>query len=282
VERIAGSVQGASIGERNDPTVEHRLERTMAMKVKPVSVQLYSVRDEAAKDFVGTLKRIAAMGYVGVEYAGLHGMAAKDVAKVVKDLGMVSSSAHVGLATKDSIAQLADDAKTLGYKYLITGFGPDDMKTQDGVKACIDKFAAASELVKAEGLTLGMHNHWWEFTNQFGGQMAYDMIMDAVPGMVSELDIFWTCFGKADATKVLGKWGKRVPLLHVKDGNLAEPIEFCAAGQGKVPVKQIIDSADDATVEWLVVELDECKTDMMTAVGASIDFLVKSGLGKKR
>lgn len=250
--------------------------------VKPISVQLYSVREAAGKDFPGTLRRIAEMGYAGVEFAGLHGHSAKEIARIVKDLGMVSSSAHVGMPTKENIDQLVDDARTLGYKFLVTGFGPDDMKTEDGIKACIEKFARAAETVKPHGLTLTMHNHWWEFDRTFGGKTPYEMILAAVPDMASELDIYWSTHGGADTPQVVRTWGKRIPLLHVKDGDLTEKKVHKAVGDGKVPIKTIVEAADEKVLEWLVVELDACDTDMFEAVAKSYQWLVRSGLGKGR
>jgi sugar phosphate isomerase/epimerase len=249
---------------------------------KPISVQLYSVREAAAKDFPGTLKKIADMGYAGVEYAGLHGHAPGQIAKLVKDLGMVSSSAHVGIPTKENINQLVDEAKILGYSYLISGFGPDDVKTADGVKACIDKFAKGCDLVKPHGLRFGMHNHWWEFDHTLGGKTPYEMILSAVPAMVSELDIYWSTRGGADTSKVVKTWASRIPLLHIKDGDLTDRIVHKAVGDGKVPTRAIIEAADPKVLEWLVVELDACDTDMLEAVAKSCKWLVSNGLAKGR
>jgi len=249
---------------------------------KPISVQLYSVREGAGKDFPGTLKRIAQMGYKGVEYAGLHGHPAKEIAKIVKDLGMVSSSAHAGLATKDNVNQLVDDAKTLGYKYVIGGCGPDDMKTTDGLKACLDKFLLSCDLLKPHGLIAGMHNHWWEFDHQLDGRRPYDTIMEKVPNLISELDIYWSTKGGADTVKVVKQWAKRIPLLHVKDGDLTEKIVHKAVGEGKIATRAIIEAADPKVLKWVVVELDACDTDMFQAVEKSCRWLVSNGLAEGR
>jgi sugar phosphate isomerase/epimerase len=249
---------------------------------KPISVQLYSVREAAAKDFPGTLKKIAEFGYAGVEYAGLHGHSAKEIAKIVKDLGMVSSSAHVGFPTKENIGQLVDDAKALGYQFLISGFGGDDMKTEDQAKACAEKFAHAVEMVKPYGLKFGMHNHWWEFDRKFGGKTPYEIILAGAPNMFSELDIYWSTRGGADTVSVVKTWGKRIPLLHVKDGDLTEKIVHKAVGEGKVPIQAIVNAADAKVLQWVVVELDACDTDMLEAVKKSYNWLVGNGLATGR
>ncbi|NLX07178.1 MAG: sugar phosphate isomerase/epimerase [Phycisphaerae bacterium] len=249
---------------------------------KPISLQLYSVREEAAKDFPGVLKRVAAMGYVGVEYAGLHGLSAKEVAKIVGDLGLKSSSAHVGLPTRQTIDQMAADAGALGYTHLIGGFGPDDMKTEDSVRACAAKLAEGADLAKSVGLKFGMHNHWWEFDRQFGGQTPYEIILSEAPNLFSELDIYWCCHGGADSIGVTRQWASRIPLLHIKDGDLTNPPVHKAVGEGKVPVRATVEAADPKVLEWLIVELDNCATDMMEAVAKSVRFLGESGIGRAR
>src|SRR5690348_1909779 len=103
--------------------------------LKPISVQLYTVRGLCEKDFFGVLKQIADIGFVGVEYAGLHGKSAAEVATRIKELGLKSSSAHVGMPTPENIAQLKADAGALGYTRLVTGFGPKDMESEEGCKA---------------------------------------------------------------------------------------------------------------------------------------------------
>jgi sugar phosphate isomerase/epimerase len=249
---------------------------------KPVSVQLYSVREACKADFFGTLKKIAAMGYAGVEYAGLHNKPAAEVAKVVKDLGMKSSSAHAGIPNKDTIGRIVDEAGALGYTRVIGGFGSKDMETEDAVKACAAKFQAGVELGKAHGLSVGMHNHWWEFDRKFNGKTPYEIIMSAAPGLFSELDIYWSTKGGADSCAVVRQWARRIPILHVKDGDLEPDNMHKAVGDGKVPIRAIVEAADASVLDWLVVELDNCKTDMFEAVARSVKWLVSQGLGKGR
>ena len=89
--------------------------------MKPIGIQLYSVREQAEKDFLGVLKALAAMGYKGVELAGLGKMSAAEFRKVVDDLGMVACSAHGPIPTPENVNELVDVAKTLGYDLLVVG-----------------------------------------------------------------------------------------------------------------------------------------------------------------
>jgi sugar phosphate isomerase/epimerase len=245
---------------------------------KPVALQLYSVRDYCKDDFCGTLKKVAEIGYKGVEFAGLYGHSAEEVAGWVKDLGLEVASSHVAFPTKENVNQLVDELKTLGSKYLITGFGPDDFKTVDQCKRVAERFEEAAALLKGTGITLGAHNHWWEFL-PVDGQIPHDILMEGAPSIVAELDVYWTAYAKADPAKVVAAKKSRIPLLHIKDGTLEEGKPHTAVGAGVLDMPAIIGAADPNVLEWLIVELDSCETDMMEAVEQSYRYLTSSGLG---
>lgn len=248
--------------------------------MKPISIQLYSVRDAAAQDFPGTLRSIADIGYKGVEFAGLHGHNPKDIAKLVADLGMKASSSHTGLPTPESVNEIVDTESALGNTRIISGFGPDDFKTVDAVKQAAEKFNIAADLLKPHGMTFGFHNHWWEFA-KLDGKYIYDILLAEAPGAFSELDVYWCKFGKADPVEVVGKNKSRLPLLHIKDGMLEEgKYVHTAVGSGLLDMPAIIGAADPNVLQWLIVELDACETDMMEAVRKSYEYLKSSGLGE--
>jgi len=244
----------------------------------PISIQLYTLRDEAAKDFPAVLKMLSDTGYVGVEFAGLHGHSPKEIAGLLKELNLVGSSAHVGLPTPENIAELADTHGTLGITRLVSGFGPDDFKTLDGVKESAGKFQAAASLCKENGLTFGIHNHDWEFNRLEDGRLVYDVMLELAPDAFSELDVYWAEVGGSDPAGVVAKHSSRLPLLHIKDGPAVKGKNMTAVGSGKLNIPAIIGAADPNVTKWLVVELDACDTDMVQAVKDSYTYLVGNGL----
>jgi len=248
---------------------------------RPISVQLYTLRNRTATDFAGVLKDLADIGYKGVEPAGLQGKTAVEVRKMLDDLGLVASSTHSPLATQENVNEIVDTAKTLGYQYVISGFGPDDFRTVDKIKASAERFQTAAELLKPHGLQVGYHNHWWEF-DLVDGRYAYNRFFELCPDVFSELDIYWACnFNKVDVPAVVKAHKRQIKLLHVKDGPLVQNEPHVAAGSGKVNIPAIVKAAGKDT-EWLVVELDNCATDMTQAVRESFAYLKKSGLGYGR
>lgn len=248
--------------------------------MKPISVQLYSVRQEAEKDFTGVLRKIAEFGYRGVETAGLHGNCPADVRRVLDDLGLVVSSGHHPLLTRDNINEIVDTAGALGYDMIISGVGPDDFQTADDVKAAAERFQADAELLKPHGLRMGYHNHWWEMA-EIDGRLALETFLDLVPDVFSELDTYWAGnFGAVDVPALLARQAKRCPMLHLKDGPLVQGEPNTAVGAGEMDFPAILAAADETVLEWVVVELDACATDMMAAVGESCRYLTAAGLAE--
>ena len=247
--------------------------------MRKIGVQLYSLRERSAQDFVGVLKDVASFGYAGVETAGLNGMTPAELRKVCDDLGIVVCSGHVELATPENVNRLVDTAQTLGYKYLISGFGPDDFKTQDGIKAAAEKFQAAAELLKPHGLHMGYHNHYWEF-DLVDGRFGYNRFFAQAPDVFSELDTYWANnFNTVDVPMVVSVWRDKLPLLHIKDGPLVKGEPHTAVGAGKMNFPEILQAAGPAT-EWLIVELDSCATDMTQAVKESCQYLLANKFGQ--
>lgn len=269
--RVPHGEQGRRLRPQHGP-------KGFAMTPKPLSIQLYTLRAEAQQDFPAVLKTVADIGYKGVEFAGLHGHSAQDIKRLVDDLGLEVSSSHVALPTSENIQQLADTEGTLGNTRLISGFGPNDFKTEDDCKRSAERFQQAADLAKQHGLTFGMHNHWWEFDTIEQGKLVYDYVLEAAPDMFSELDVYWAAYGGQNAAEVVAVHKARLPLLHIKDGTLEKDQPHVAVGSGKLDMPAIIGAADPDVLEWLIVELDNCGTDMTEAVRQSYTYLTTQGL----
>ena len=247
----------------------------------PLSLQLYTLRDEVRGDFAAVLRRVAEIGYAGVEFAGLHGHSPAEIAGIVQDLGLQVSSSHVALPTPETISQIADTEKTLGNTRLVSGFGPDEFLTLDDCKRSAERFGTAAALAAQEGLSFGMHNHWWEFETR-DGVLVYDYLLQSVPEMFSELDIYWAAYAGASPAQVIGQHQSRLPLLHIKDGSLEKDSAMTAVGGGKVDIAGAIHAAAPNVLHWLIVELDRCDTDMWEAVRQSHAYLTGNGLAQGR
>ena len=143
----------------------------------PISVQLYSLREEAKQGLAPILERLGRIGYVGVESAGLHDLTPAAFKRCLADAGLVVSSGHVALPKPEGTAEVLDLQEAIGNKDLVVAFlPPDKFADADGVRTCAERLNAFNEKARARGMSLGYHNHWWEFSNRIGNETAHAML----------------------------------------------------------------------------------------------------------
>jgi len=226
-------------------------------------VQLYSVRDDMKKDPLGTLKKLADMGYRHVEHANyidrkFYGYTAKEFKKTLDDMGLQMPSGHTVLGKQhwddakkdftDAWKYTVEDAATMGQMYVISPSLDNNLrKNEDGLKHFMEVFNKSGELCKKSGMKFGYHNHDFEFNEKLGGVLLHDIILQNTDPqlVIHQLDIGNLYNGGATALEVMKKWPGRFQSMHVKDeikaasGN--ERYESTELGAGIVPVKEVID-----------------------------------------
>lgn len=247
--------------------------------VQPIALQLYTVRDALTKDFDGTIRQIAAMGYLGVETATFPGTTPQAAAKLFDSLGLQVVGAHLSPPIGDNKNQVLDTIGALGCNRLIVPYTPDETwKTVDGIKQVCDMLNEADAAARENGLTLLYHNHWWEY-GSVDGRIAHDIFLEhAAPTIQLEVDTYWVQTAGQDAAAVLDSLGSRAALAHIKDGPCLIEASMTAVGSGSMNWHKVIPAA--AAAEWLIVELDRCDSDMLQAVEQSIIYLTQEGLGR--
>lgn len=241
--------------------------------MKPISIQLYTVR-EVAKDgnHLSVLQRIADIGYQGVEGHG-YGMTPTEFRQTVEDMGMKVSSYFGPFPDPDQISEFIDTAKALGVTQTVSGLWIEDYDSVDSIKRTADRVTPAMNTLRENGLNFSLHNHWFEF-EPVEGRLAIEHLVEMAPEVNLEIDVYWcAAFGANDPAEVVHRYRDRAPLLHIKDGPLEKGKAHVAVGSGKMDIPKTIAAADPNVLEWLVVELDECDTDMLTAVEESYKYL---------
>ena len=249
----------------------------------PISVQLYTLREQTADDFPAVLTRLGAKGYVGVELAGFGPLTQSELRTALDDAGLVVSSAHVGFAETAEFATALDEHQPLGCEtVVIPALSHKAFTDVDTVRSIADRVNALDAVARARGMTLGYHNHFWEFTEMPDGRPALLHLFEHLaPTVFAEVDIYWAQVGGSDPKELVTELGSRVGLLHVKDGPADEPPSaMVAVGDGAVDVRGVLEASPSA--RWHIVELDRCDTDMFDAVERSYDYLVGSGLSRGR
>lgn len=244
---------------------------------RPVALQLYTLRQEADADLAGVLARVAEIGYVGLEPFAVAKHGAARLRRLADQVGLQFCSAHMPLPSGPEAGRILDDLAELGTDVIFVSGKRDQFSSKEGVERLAEAFSAGVEAAAARGVRVGYHNHWWEFSNSFDGQVAYDYFLASLGAEVPlEVDTYWVQAGGADPAATVGRLGARVSHLHVKDGPAVPGEAQVAVGEGKVDVAGVL-GANEA-VAWHIVELDSCEGDTFEVVRASYDYLVSAGL----
>ena len=246
-------------------------------------VQLYTLRD-AGDDLLTMVPKLGAMGYDGVELYGgqLTGLDPAEVLDVLGEAGMTVSSAHVGLGPDGTVDEAElDRLQAVGVDTVINPMIPE-LPDPGAVAATAEQFAAAAAQLRHRGMTFGCHNHFWELKPLDDGRPALLHLYEQLdPAVVAEVDVYWAQVGGADAAALVAELGDRVRFLHVKDGPADDPgAPMVAVGAGVVDIPAILRA--NPAVEWHLVELDRCATDMYEAVAESRKYLATLGLTADR
>ncbi len=191
-----------------------------------VYLQTYSLGPSALEDFPSALKKVAEIGYTGIEFAGYGGLSVCEMKALLKSLDLDPISSHVGL---DAVEKDIPYLKELGVPYVICPMVP--LATIEDVHNAAKEFNRIGKLCKEAGLRFGYHNHTGEFA-VFDGKYAEEILMEETdPEYVCfEIDCGWATCAGVDAAAFLEKYADRFELIHVKETNavtgVQKPINF--------------------------------------------------------
>jgi sugar phosphate isomerase/epimerase len=257
------------------------------MSIVKIGLQMYSLRKPAEQDFVGTLRRVAEMGYQGVEFAGYGGLTAAQLRDVLDELGLVAVGSHVSVERlQHHLDEEVEFQRTLGSQYVVCPFLPPqfrpDPKQSGQWQQTLDLFNQAGRAFAEVGIRFGYHNHSFEFEEKVGDQFLFDALFAGTEAnLVSvELDTCWAEHAGQSAVAYLERYAGRVPLIHLKDlsVNDAGTAETVALGEGSIDLESIVAAAEAAGVRWLIVEQDECQYDPFESVANSMKWLRQRGI----
>jgi sugar phosphate isomerase/epimerase len=257
----------------------------------PLGLQLYTVRQDLAKDYEGTMRQIKAIGIRNVQ-ANLT-MAGKNAAeqkKLYDAMGISWKSVHAGGdALRANLQATIDEAKKVGITNITCSFPlfPTDRAkilsgpTLDDWKRNADTFNKCGQACKAAGMSFGYHNHNLEF-RKVGNVVPFDlMIQQTDPGLVQyEMDIGWVVAGGADPAVYLSKYPTRFHALHIKDlkrqgiPNTNMKMVSAIIGQGIIDWKKLIPVIHKTSVERAYLEIEEpYDPSPLGMVKASFEYL---------
>ena len=245
----------------------------------PIALQLYTVREDAAQDFSGTLGKVAEIGYAGVEIAGYNGMSVRDLKARLDELHLFVAGSHIAIdRLENSLSEVVDENLTLGNAHIIVPYLGDDRRTLEGYKKTADQLTGFGEALQTFGLTLAYHNHAFEFEPLEGGQTGMDILLDGTDPLLvkAEVDTYWVLVGGQDPVAFVKRHTGRVPLMHIKDRDTTDG-SFAPVGTGDLPLDGLIAAAEEIGTKYLIVEQDTTKGPALEAIKLSYDNLKAKG-----
>jgi len=265
----------------------------MPKMVRPIGVQLYTVRDAMKSDFEGTVAKVAATGYKEVEFAGYFDKSPKDIRAILEKNGLTAPSCHVPYTTLEkSWSEALDAAHTIGHKIIVNPWiEPEQRNSPDGWKRAAELFNKCGETAHQAGIQFAYHNHTFEFQSaaSLDGKLPYDYLLKECDKnhVKMELDLCWITVAGKDPITYFNANPGRFPAVHVKDiSQLPSPEDAPTAspdrnmgfltevGSGKIPWKDIFANAGKAGIQHYFVEHDNPK-DPFASIKTSYDFLSK-------
>jgi sugar phosphate isomerase/epimerase len=263
----------------------------------PIGLQLYSVREMLAKDYEGTLKQLASLGYQEVEAAGYFDHSPEQVKSAMSAAGLRCVSAHYPYSSlSKDFDKIVAFNKEIGVKYIICAFpgikDPSRLKdmsyptmirsfTLEDYRWNADQFNKFGEKLKATGMKFGYHNHTMEFGKQDGVVPLDEMIRLTDPELVTfELDCGWVIVGGANPVDYLHRYPSRISMLHVKDfkhtdtpASVVEPPPAAELGKGTLDYRPVFEAAKKASIKHYFIEQEAYDIPPLDALKIDADYM---------
>jgi sugar phosphate isomerase/epimerase len=247
----------------------------------PIGLQLYSVREDAAKDLPGVIEKVAKMGYEGVEFAGYYGHSVTDIRKMLDDNGLKCCGTHIGLETLlgDALPDSIAFHQTLGNKYLIVpGLAEKYRSSRDAWRQTADIFNAIADRLAPHGLRTGYHNHSIEF-QPLDGELPWDTFFgNTKPEVIMQFDVGNALHGsgKGEAATYLQRYPGRAATVHVKEYSATN--DRALIGEGDVNWPEIFGLCESiGSTEWYIVEQESYAYPPLECVDRCLQSLKKMG-----
>lgn len=240
-----------------------------------ISLQLYTVRDHLAQDELGTLERISAIGYEGVEI-GYN--SSETLLSKCAELSLEITGMHVGLdSLQNDLDGVIAYSKRIGNEFVILSWLAEDHRRD--AAGWIESAKTLSDIgakLLQNGLRLLYHNHDFEFA-RFDGEYGLDILFQHAPedALGAELDTYWVQKGGANPVEYIERYASRLPLLHIKD--MTPDGDFAEIGTGVLNWSSIFAAAEKVGVSVYVVEQDQCAGNSFDSIQLSLENLKKMG-----
>ncbi len=247
-----------------------------------VAAQLYTLREytktpDAVRE---TLHRVKQMGYGAVQLSGLGPIDAQELARILDGEGLVAAATHVSWNNlSEDLARVIDNHHIWHCQYTAIASMPGEFRSPDGYRQFARLASEAAKKLQAEGISLGYHNHSFEF-ERVGAEIGLAVLFrEADPVLQAELDLYWVQHGGGDPAAWIERMQGRLPLVHLKDMTIVEGKQIMAeVGEGNLNWPRILHALDLAGTRWYMVEQDVCQRDPFESLQISLHHLREWGI----
>jgi sugar phosphate isomerase/epimerase len=256
--------------------------------------QLYSIRDEMAKDPIHTLQSLKKMGYEDFEAYGFnenktrfYGFPASDLKKILDDLKLTITSCHYGFSdyfdqTNEKLRWYVDQcitgAKHLNSRYITWPWVDPKNRNIEGFKKLASKLNLIGESVMKAGLGFAYHNHGYEFDDH-NGQNGFDIILSETdPSFVKlQMDMYWVMHSsKYTPQELIHANPKRYVMWHIKDMDKVSR-DYSELGSGSIDYLKILPFADKSYLDHYYIEQGgNYATNSMQSAADSASYFKKT------
>jgi len=245
----------------------------------PIGLQLYSIRQDCARDLPGTLEAVAQMGYAGVEFAGYYGYGAQELRRLLDGVGLKCCGTHIGLDTLlgDELPRTVEFNQVLGNEYLIVpGLAEERRSSRAAWRDTAQVFNEIAERLQPYGMRTGYHNHWVEF-QPMDGELPWDTFFgNTRHDIIMQLDIGNALHGGGDPIPYIARYPGRAITVHLKEHSATDPTALI--GEGDVPWQQVFELCErEGQTEWYIVEQESYKYAPLEVVARCLDQLRSMG-----
>jgi len=237
-----------------------------------VALELYTVRDETKRDFAGTLRRVAQIGYTAVEFAGYGNLTAQEMSALLAEIGLYPVSTHLGL---DALQDSQLDASIrycldIGCPNIVLPWLPNEWRTQEGMQALAPRLNTIGQRCQEYGITFGYHNHNFEFTRVDEAYLLDHLLQATNPSLVKiEMDVYWAAYAGVDPVEYLQTHADRIALIHLKD--MAADRSMTEVGKGILDMQHICEFAQVRGL-WGIVENDYPQLPSLESARISLEY----------
>lgn len=245
----------------------------------PIGLQLFSVREDCAKDLPGVIAAVAKMGYVGVEFAGYYDRTAPELKTLLDDAGLRCCGTHTSLASLlgDELEKTIEFNQTLGNEYLIVPWLPPERRgSREAWLETARLFDDAAGRAGRHGMKVGYHNHTEEF-HPLDGELPWDIFFGHTrPDVVMQVDTGNMMHGGAEPEPFLARYPGRALTVHLKEYSESNPNALI--GDGDIHWDEIFRLCEGVGgTQWYIVEQESYAHPPLECVALCLQNLRRMG-----